>query len=304
MSIKNKLKKILGNNSTEMENQKSNTKHWTDHNVALHEVFKTKEQSLEYIKWRNSIYLFYDQLMPCNGFDSKVIVDYGCGPGHDTVGLVEYSKPKKVYAIDISSTALQEAKTRMKLHTSNDELVDYILIKDGTADLAIESESIDYIHSSGVLHHTPNETDILKELYRILKKGGIARIMMYNYYSIYALFHVGYNLRVAKGIHKDISFAEALRKESDENCPIARYYKKEEFIKICESVGFKAKLKGVAINVEEIDMSNSIYKALLDMKTPPEIREFLYSLSFDEFRRPIYKGDVAGIDAVYELTKS
>ena len=310
MGIKTKIKSVLkrilsasANLNTQSATNKTNTEHWTDHNVTYHQKFQTREESLNFIDWRNSMYLFYDKLMPCSGFDHKVVVDYGCGPGHDTVGLSEYSKPKKIYAIDISKTSLQETQNRMKLHTNDANLTEYLLIEDSSANLPIESETIDYVHSSGVLHHTPNETEILKELYRVLKKGGMARIMMYNYNSIYAMYHVGYDLRIKKGIHSDVSFAEALRRESDLNAPIVRYYKKEEFIKICEDVGFKCVLKGVAINTDEIMMCNNMYEALVDTKTPKEIRDFIYNLSFDEYKRPIHKGDVAGIDAVYELEK-
>lgn len=303
--LKSIAKKIIKQNSLSKKDtqNKSNTDHWTDHNVTFHENFITREDSLNFIHWRNSIYLFYDELMPCKGFDNQVVVDYGCGPGHDTVGLIEDSKPKKVYAVDISTTSLQETKKRVKLHTQNEDLVHCMLIKDDTASLPIESNSVDYVHSSGVLHHTPNETEILQELFRIMKKGGMARIMMYNYNSIFAMLHVGYELRVTQGIHNDVSMLEALRKVSDMGCPIARYYKKEEFIQICESIGFKATLKGVAISTTEMRMTNVIYQALEDIRTPREIRDFLYGLSFDKYNRPLYNGDVAGIDAVYELIK-
>src|ERR1700740_1046921 len=95
-NIKAMAKKILNQDSSAVEKQKSNTEHWTDHNGVFHKNFKTREESLNFIEWRNAIYLFYDELMPCKGFDNKIIVDYGCGPGHDTVGFVDHSKPKKV----------------------------------------------------------------------------------------------------------------------------------------------------------------------------------------------------------------
>ncbi len=131
----------------------------------------------------------------------------------------------------------------------------------------------------------------------------MSRIMLYNYDSLYAMLHVGYTQKVLRGMYKDVPFAEALRMESDMSCPIARYYKREEFISVCESLGFKAELKGVAISTTEMHMKNQIYVALEDIRTPAEIRNFLYSLSFDQYNRPIYKGHVAGIDAVYELIK-
>jgi len=243
---------------------KSNTEHWTDHNVTFHAQFKTKQQSLEHLDWRNSQYLFYDELMPCNEFDGQVVLDYGCGPGHDTIALSEFSKPKKIYAIDISKTAIAEAKSRIQLH--NPDVAEFILIEDGAANFPFENESIDYIHCSGVLHHTPNENDILKEFYRVLKKGGKARIMMYNYNSMFAQIYVGYEQRVCNKVNADISFADALRKSSDYNCPIARYYRKEEFIEICNKVGFNTTLKGIAIHNGEMLLMPIMYQALGDLK--------------------------------------
>src|SRR5207253_327548 len=99
------------------------------------------------------------------------------------------------------------------LHTNDKDLVEFVLIKDGSAALPIETECVDYVHSSGVLHHTPNEKEILKDLHRILKKGGMARIMMYNYDSLYAMLYVGYSQKVVHGMYSDVSFAEALRME-------------------------------------------------------------------------------------------
>ena len=52
-----------------------------------------------------------------------------------------------------------------------------------------------------------------------------------------------------------------------------------------------------------MQMTNKIYEALEDIRTPKEIRDFLHALSFDKYNRPMHNSDVAGIDAVYELIK-
>jgi ubiquinone/menaquinone biosynthesis C-methylase UbiE len=280
---------------------KSNTEYWSDHNVTFHTKYKSRQESLDYIEWRNSLYFDYDNMMPCSGWDGKVCLDYGCGPGHDTIALTEKSKPAKVYAVDISPTSLGEAKARSQLHRP--ELVEWIQIKDGTASLPVESDSVDYIHSSGVLHHTPNEFEILLELKRILKPGGVMRVMMYNYNSLFVHLHVAYSNRLKLNIDADCDFTEALRRASDFGCPIVRFYTPQQFIAICEKAGFMAKLVGVSISTFELKMAPLRFEAIEDMRLPMEQRQFLGNLTFDHKGQPLHNGDVAGIDAVYELTK-
>ncbi len=73
-----------------------NTHYWTKHTVTGHLVFRSREHSLQYLAWRNSQYLFYEDLMPLDGHDGEIILDYGCGPGNDMVGFAEFSRPQRI----------------------------------------------------------------------------------------------------------------------------------------------------------------------------------------------------------------
>ena len=90
--------------------------YWTDHNVTSHKSFGSARESLDYFHWRNDQYIDYIELLPVTGHDGEVIVDFGCGPGHDLVGFHAYSKPKRVYGIDVSSSSLAQARQRLALH--------------------------------------------------------------------------------------------------------------------------------------------------------------------------------------------
>ncbi len=61
--------------------------YWTDYNVTLHQDFRSIEESLTYLRWRNDQYFGYAALMPVNNQDGRVVLDFGCGPGHDVVGF-------------------------------------------------------------------------------------------------------------------------------------------------------------------------------------------------------------------------
>ncbi len=281
----------------------TNSEFWTSHNVTMHRSFTSREDSLNYLDWRNSQYPFYDELMPCSGFDNKVVLDYGCGPGNDLVSLIEYSRPQKVYALEISASSLDEAKKRVLLHP-NSNTVEYFLIRESEA-LPIKSDSIDYIHCTGVLHHVSNVEKVLEEFHRILKPGGLIRIMVYNYNSLWVHLYVAYERQILHRIDTNLSLSEAFRRSTDgEECPVSRYYTREDFISLCAESGFKAEYKGTAISLHEMSLLSKRFNTVGEIKLNKIHRNFLRSLCFDEYGRPIYHGQVAGIDSVYELRKT
>jgi len=306
--LKNAAKILLKGNleSSTQENSlgkvRSSSEYWTAHNVTGHCDFKTREESLSYMRWRFDQYSNYEELMPCKGFDDKVILDYGCGPGHDVIGFVEYSKPKKVIAMDVSSSSLEETRKRISLHNAT-EFTEVTLIKEKEK-LPLEDNSIDYIHSSGVLHHTPNMPEILAEFRRILKPNGIIRIMIYNYDSIWTHLYVPYILQIKQKLYKDLSLKDAFKRSTDGAfCPISNNYTPNEYLEICGKSGLKGKFLGAAISLDEMDWMMERNTAMKDLRLAEEHRNFLKNLTFDHQLRPMHKGNIAGIDAVFELTK-
>ena len=45
--------------------------------------------------------------------------------------------------------------------------------------IPFNDNSFDLVYSNGVIHHTPNTTQVVKEIYRVLKPGGRCIIMVY-----------------------------------------------------------------------------------------------------------------------------
>jgi ubiquinone/menaquinone biosynthesis C-methylase UbiE len=282
--------------------QFGNREFWTKYNVTLHMNFTSRAESMDYLNWRNSQYLFYEKIMPTSGFDGMKILDYGCGPCHDVVGFIENSPSCEITGVDISASSIEEGRRRIALHgPSNARL---LVIDDRNAALPFPDNHFDYIHSSGVLHHVEDLPPVLAELKRVLKHDGFARIMIYNYDSIWMHLHCGYVLRLKKGVYTDVSLEEAFKRTTDtKNCPVSRCYKTSHFIDYADENGFDAHFKGAAIAMDEMNLLDQRYDAIKSMNLPVEHREFLLNLSFDEYGRPLHKGVVAGIDAVYELRK-
>ena len=274
--------------------------YWTRNHVDSPDTgFTSTEASLEHYAWRNSMYPGTLELMPVAGADGKVILDYGCGPGNDLVGFCHYSRPAAVHAVDVSPTALALAQRRMVLHGFE---VDFRQIQETPVTLPFADETIDLVHSAGVLHHTPDPAAILRELRRVLKPGGRAQIMVYNRNSVWMHLFVAYQSLIARRLYPGMTKDEAFRRTTDGDlCPIANCYRPEEFVRLCQSAGFDAKFAGAGISLLELDTLPLRIRALQDKRLDPESREFLYDLTFNDRLWPLHRGAVAGLNGCYHL---
>jgi ubiquinone/menaquinone biosynthesis C-methylase UbiE len=276
--------------------------YWTRHNVTLHKSFSSVGDSLEYFHWRNDQYHHYINLMPVSGYDNKVVLDYGCGPGNDLVGFSVYSKTMRLIGVDISESSLSEAKARLLLHGANPE---FICVPADSFTLPLEDATIDHIHSSGVLHHTSDPVAILREFFRVLRPGGTANVMVYNRDSLWVHLYVEYVRTIVKNLYPKEMFEPRFRRSTDgENCPISRCYRPNEWINLCASAGFDAQYLGAAVSMHEMGLLPQRFAAIQDPRLPTESRLFLRDLSFDDNGYPLWNGVHAGIDACFHLKKS
>jgi len=274
--------------------------YWTEHMVD-NKPFADVESSLRHFRWRNAQYPGYIELMPVKGHDNKVIVDYGCGPGNDLTGFSVYSSPMKLIGMDVSKSALGVASARIALHGKKAELIQ---LDENNNKLPLDSESVDLIHSSGVLHHCKDLDTILGELYRILKKDGEMQIMVYNYDSLWLHLYTAYIFQIERGVYKDLDLLEAFKKTTDGPfCPISWCYKPEAFIAIVEKFGFRGEFTGASGSMTEMRILNRRFDAISDIRLDEEHRNFLSELTFNDRGMPLYKGNIAGINACYKFYK-
>jgi ubiquinone/menaquinone biosynthesis C-methylase UbiE len=113
-------------------------------------------------------------------FDSlhgKLGVNIGCGTGIEALTLMCHGKAS-VIAIDIT----KEARTNTNRLIS--KMGEGIALQGDARYLPIADGSVDFVYSSGVLHHSPDIGRSVNEIYRILKPGGIAYIGLYSSRSV------------------------------------------------------------------------------------------------------------------------
>jgi SAM-dependent methyltransferase len=276
-----------------------NAQYWSDHNVTLHASFDSAQASLDYFAWRCAQYHPYLDLMPVSGHDGKVILDYGCGPGDDLVGFAHYSKPARLIGADISRQSLSEVAVRLKLHGAAPEL---ITVDESNQRLALDNASVDYVHSSGVLHHARDPAAALRELRRVIRSDGIGRVMVYHYDSLWLHLYVAYTKMLREGRYCGLDVRDAFARTTDgEDCPISRAYKPAEFSAIAAEAGFDCRLQGVAVSMWECSLLPQRFDAIMDRRLPAEHREFLLALTFDEKGFPRHGDTYAGVDGCYVL---
>ena len=294
------VSKVIRRARLKLASRHGSAAYWTRHMVA-NDDWRDAHDSLEHFMWRNAQYPGYINLMPVNDADGMAVVDYGCGPGNDLVGFSLYSKPARLFGVDVSKPALATSERRLALHGKKCEL---ICLQEDHNEIPIESSSIDLVHSSGVLHHVKNIEFALTEIRRIMKVGGKLQVMVYNYNSIWLHLYTAYVYRIEIGLYKEHSLLEAFRRTTDgPYCPISYCYKPYKFLEMVNLLGFKGQFKSASMSLHELELLPRRFAAIQNRKLAREHRDFLSAISFNEFGHPLVNGDVAGINACYEFIK-
>ncbi|MDA8999498.1 class I SAM-dependent methyltransferase, partial [Gammaproteobacteria bacterium] len=107
-------------------------------------------------------------------FKGLDVLEIGVGFGSDHSQIAEQT-PKSLTGIDLTERAIENTKTRFKTLGLNS-----LLQTDNAEALSFKSNSFDAVYSWGVLHHSPNTEKCFEELFRVLRPGGFAKIMVYH----------------------------------------------------------------------------------------------------------------------------
>ena len=104
---------------------------------------------------------------------SGLILDLGTGPGYLPVEIVRRAPNINITGVDLSRKLIQMARVNAAKAGLSHQLSFQV---GNSAGLYFDTESFDMVISTGMLHSLKNPVAVLKEIYRVLKKGGEAWI--------------------------------------------------------------------------------------------------------------------------------
>lgn len=198
-------------------------------------------------------------------------LDVGCGQGID---LVEYARAgARATGIDLTPRHVELARGHieaMGLEAS---------VLEGDAErLPFADSSFDRVSSNGVLHHTPDMPAALREIRRVLRPGGEARIIVYNRRSLqYWLMQVLVRGLLQRGLFEEGSMEGVLARSVERTSigarPLVRVYSPPQLRRMLTDAGFTDVQTSVrGFNAEETPFSHLLasHTHLLDS---PNVRD-------------------------------
>lgn len=107
----------------------------------------------------------------------KKVLEIGVGLGADHQRFAE--EGADLWGVDLTERAIEHTTRRFELFGLKSRLA----VGD-TENLQFEDEAFDVVYSWGVLHHSPNTPKAIQEVFRVLKRGGVAKVMIYHKWSM------------------------------------------------------------------------------------------------------------------------
>ena len=131
--------------------------------------------------------------MPLKSLTKKKILEIGPGAGGHSILFARYGA--SMTSLDITYERAWATAKKFKVLGADDCLA---LQGDGE-NLPFEREIFDIVYSNGVLHHTNDTETAIEEVFRVLKPGGRAVIMLYCKSSWHYWFNMWFCVGVLKG---------------------------------------------------------------------------------------------------------
>lgn len=109
-------------------------------------------------------------------YKGKRVLDVGCRIGLDSMRFAEAGA--LVTGIDLAESVIKTARQNFAVN----KLEGDFFVMDGE-NIEFEDNSFDLVFAHGVVQYTANPQQMINEMHRVLKPGGVAILMAYNRYS-------------------------------------------------------------------------------------------------------------------------
>jgi ubiquinone/menaquinone biosynthesis C-methylase UbiE len=184
----------------------------------------------EYAPWM-------DDQLDYAGAAGRDVLDVGCGQGIDLVRFA--AAGARVTGIDLTPRHVELARANLAARG----LEGTVVVGDAER-LPFADASFDRVSSNGVLHHTPGIEAALREIRRVLRPGGEARIVLYNRSSLHYWIHQFLYWGLMKGRLRSEGSMEGVLSYVEHSSvgarPLVRVYSPRQARRLMHEAGFSA----------------------------------------------------------------
>jgi len=177
------------------------------HEFGTREFFDEVEHHRyeEYAPWMPKVMGFSD-------FAGQRLLEVGCGMGTD---LLQFARGgADVTGVDLTPRSVETSRHHLGLYGQSGDFA----LTDAEK-LPFADKSFDVVYSNGVLHHTPDTAGAVREVHRVLRPGGLARVMLYHRHS--------WNYWIEIILHRGLLRGQLLRGQTAEDI-MSRYVEVNE----------------------------------------------------------------------------
>jgi SAM-dependent methyltransferase len=211
----------------------------------------------------------FDALIDFDVLRDSTVLEIGVGLGSHAALLARHAG--SFVGIDLTEYAVENTRRRFALGGLRGDIVQM----DGER-LAFRDASFDFIWSWGVIHHSSDTVEVLREMHRVLKPGGRATVMVYHrspwtYYVLSGLLGGllrGHLLRT-RSLHR------AVQLQTDG--ALARYYSMREWRSLAAPYFVVERIRICGQKTEMIPLSAGRAKDLAMRALPDPLWRFLGS---------------------------
>lgn len=157
------------------------------HEVGSREFFDEVERHRYqvYAPWMPAV-------MGFNEFPGKQLLEVGCGMGTD---LLQFARGgAQVTGVDLTPRSIEISRRHLELYGQHGRFA----LSDAE-NIPFAAESFDVVYSNGVLHHTPDTAGSVREVHRVLRPGGLARVMLYHRGSLHYWLQIVFRYGILYG---------------------------------------------------------------------------------------------------------
>jgi 2-polyprenyl-3-methyl-5-hydroxy-6-metoxy-1,4-benzoquinol methylase len=170
----------------------------------------------------------FERWIPFDQIKGKRVLEIGCGLGAHAQLLSQAGC--NLTCIDLTEKGVMSTRQRLELNGLHAD------VRQMDAEVMdFPDNEFDFVWSWGVIHHSANTEQIVRNVFRVLKPGGEFRLMVYHRRSLSGLYCIVRGLLSGK-FFKGMSVQEVLSFYTDGY--LARFYTRREFRELLMRGGF------------------------------------------------------------------